>query len=125
MITVLRYLTKHLGRAGVTRPWGNLAKIKPALLPSPRQLSLDWVRRPVKRTIEAQSRLNALRMASPELTIAMDLVDEFTSLISKQSTDTLEECLSRAEVRACLKSRNFAEGIRRDESAINAAITTQ
>ena len=77
--TVRRYLTKRLGRAGKTRPRVNAAKPKPAPPPSPRQLSFDWVRRPEKRTVEAQARLDKIRAASPDLTIALDLADEFAA----------------------------------------------
>ena len=122
--TVRRYLTKRLGRAGKTRPRVNAAKPKPTPPPSPRQLSFDWVRRPEKRTVEAQARLDKIRAASPDLTTALDLADEFTALIRKQSTGTLKEWLSRAEVSPCPEVRHFAEGIRRDESAVNAAMTT-
>jgi transposase len=122
---VRRYLTKRLGRAGKTRPGVNAAKPKPVRLPSPRHLSFDWVRRPEKRTAEAQVRLGAIRSASPELSAALDLADEFSALIRKQSTGTLKEWLSRAEVSPCPEVRTFAEGIRRDESAVDAAVTTQ
>jgi transposase len=37
----------------------------------------------------------------------------------------LKEWLSRAEVSPCPEVRQFAEGIRRDESAVNAAVTTR
>lgn len=123
--TVRRYLTKRLGRAGKTRPRVNAAKPKPAAPPSPKQLSFDWVRRPEKRTVEAQIRLDKIRGVSPDLTAALDLSDEFTALIRKRSTGTLKEWLSRAEVSACAEVRQFAEGIRRDESAVNAAMTTR
>jgi transposase len=121
--TVRRYLTRRLGRAGQARPRVNAAKPKPAPPPSPKQLSFDWVRRPEKRTVEAQARLDKIRAASPDLTIALDLADEFTALIRKRSTGTLAEWLSRAEVSPCPEVRHFAEGIRRDESAVNAAMT--
>ena len=121
--TVRRYLTKRLGRAGQARPRVNAAKPKPTPPPSPKQLSFDWVRRPEKRTVEAQARLDTIRAASPELTIALDLADEFTALIRKRSTGTLADWLSRAEVSPCPEVRHFAEGIRRDESAVNAAVT--
>ena len=45
-------------------------------------------------------------------------------MIRKQSSVTLKEWLSRAEVSPCPEISNFAEGIRRDESAVNAAIIT-
>jgi transposase len=127
--TVRRYLTKRLGRAGKTRPRVDTArpkpnpKPKPTPPPSPKQLSFDWIRRPEKRTAEAGVRLDKLRAASPDLTIALDLADEFTALIRKRSTGTLKEWLSRAEVSLCPEVRHFAEGIRRDESAVNAAVT--
>jgi transposase len=123
--TVRRFLTKRLGRAGKTRPRVNAAKPKAAPPPSPKQLSFDWVRRPEKRTVEAQGRLDAIRAASPDLSAALDLADEFTALIRRRSTGTLKEWLSRAEVNPCPEVRNFAEGIRRDESAVNAAVTTR
>jgi transposase len=123
--TVRRYVTKCLGRAGKARPRVNAAKPKPAPPPSPRQLSFDWIRRPEKRTVEAQSRLDKIRAASPDLTAALDLADDFAALIRKQTAGTLTEWLSRAEVSACPEVRHFAEGIRRDESAVNAAMTTR
>ncbi len=121
--TIRRYLTKRLGRAGKTRPRVNAAKPKPTPPPSPKQLSFDWIHRAENRTVEAQARLDKVRGASPELTIALDLADEFTALIRKRSTGTLKDWLSRAEVSPCPEVRNFAEGIRRDESAVNAAAT--
>ncbi len=123
--TVRRYLTNRLGRAGQTRPRVNAAKPKPTPPPSAKSLSFDWVRRSEKRTVEAQGRLDKIRAASPDLTIALDLADEFASLIRQQSTSTLKEWLSRAEVSFCPEVRHFAEGIRRDESAVNAAVTTR
>jgi transposase len=41
------------------------------------------------------------------------------------SSGSVKEWLSRAEVDACLEVRHFAEGVRRDESAVNAAMTTR
>jgi transposase len=123
--TVRRYLTKRLGRAGKARPRVNAAKPKPAPPPSPMRLSFDWVRRPEDRTVEARARLGAIRAAGPDLTNALDLADEFAAPIRKRSTGTLKDWLSRAEVSPCPEVRNFAEGIRRDESAVNAAVTTR
>jgi transposase len=123
--TVRRYVTKRLGRVGKARPRVNAAKPKAAPPPSPKQLSFDWVRRPEKRTVEVQSRLDKIRGASPDLTTALDLADDFAALIRKRTTGTLTEWLLRAEVSTCPEVRQFAEGIRRDESAVNAAITTR
>jgi transposase len=121
--TVRRALTERLGRAGKSRPRANAAKPRPNRPPSPRQLSFDWVRRPENRTAEAQARLDKIRAASPDLTAALDLADEFKGLIRKQSRGTLRDWLTRAEASPCPEVRQFALGIRRDESAVNAAIT--
>jgi transposase len=85
----------------------NTAKPKPNPPPSPRQLSFDWIRRPEKRTVEAQARLDAIQRASPDLTRALDLANEFTALVRKSSTGMLQEWLSRAEADACPEVRNF------------------
>ena len=58
-----------------------------------------------------------------DLTAALDLGDEFKSLIREQSSGTLQDWLTRAEATLCPEVRHFAQGIRRDESAVNAAIT--
>jgi transposase len=121
--TIRRYLTRRLGRAGKTRPRVNAAKPKPFPPPSPRRLSFDRVRRPEDREVEDQARPDKIRAAGPELTIGLDLAGEFAALIRKRSAGTLKEWMSRAEVSACPEVRNFAEGIRRDESAVNAAVT--
>jgi transposase len=121
---VRRFLAKRLGRVGQVRPRVNAAKPKPIPPPSPRQLSFEWVRRPERRPAEAQARLEAIRRASPDLTGALDLADEFAALVRKRSTGTLTDWLSRAAVSACPEVRHFAEGIRRDEAAVNAAVTT-
>jgi transposase len=111
--TVRRSVTNRLGRAGKSRPRVNAAKPRPIRPPSPRQLSFDWVRRTEKRTVEAQARLDKIRAASPDLTTALDLADEFKSLIRKQSSGTLQDWLTRAEASPCPEVRHFAEGIRR------------
>jgi transposase len=121
---VRRYLNKRLGKTGKRRPRVNASKPKPAQPPTAKELSFDWIRRSEKRSPEALSRLIAIRSASPELSDALDTLDGFTSLIRKQSTGTLKEWLSRAEESPCPEVRNFAESIRRDESAVDAAITT-
>jgi transposase len=121
--TFRRSVTNRLGRAGKTRPRVNAAKPSPNRPPSPRQLSFDWVRRPEKRTVEAQARLDKIRAASSDLTTTLDLADEFKSLIRKQASGTLGDWLTRAEASPCPEIRHFAEGIRRDESAVNAAVT--
>ena len=58
-----------------------------------------------------------------ELAAALDLADGFAELIRKQSPETLGEWLARGEASSDPDLRRFAEGIRRDEAAVQAAVT--
>ena len=120
---VRRYLTKRLAAAGKTRPRAGAAKAPSLLRPSPRRLSFDWVRRREARDEEQEARLTAIRSGSGELSTALELADEFTALVRKQSTGTLTAWLTRAESSECSELRRFAEGIRSDEAAVRAAVT--
>jgi transposase len=120
---VRRYVRKRLAAAGKSRARDNAAKPPPAPpLPSARQLSFEWVRRPEHREEEPQARLDAIRGRSAELSAALDLADEFAALIRKVSQGTLTAWLARAESSSCPEIRRFAEGIRRDEAAVQAAV---
>src|SRR5262249_21960910 len=58
-----------------------------------------------------------------ELAAALDLANAFADLIRKRSTGTLSEWLTRGEASPDPDLRRFAEGIRRDEAAVHAAVT--
>ena len=70
-----------------------------------------------------QARLDAIRARSDELATALDLADGFAELIRKRSRETLGEWLARGEASSDPDLRRFAEGIRRDEAAVHAAVT--
>ena len=121
--SVRRYVTKRLAAAGKKRERINAAKAPFVPRPSAKQLSFEWVRRPEKRKPSEQARLNAIHAGSQELTAALDLADEFADLIRKRSRGTLSDWLTRGEASTNPEMRRFAEGIRRDESAVSAAVT--
>ncbi len=54
---------------------------------------------------------------------ALDLADGFADLIRKRSPETLSEWLTRGEASSDPDLRRFAEGTRRDEAAVHAAVT--
>jgi transposase len=68
-------------------------------------------------------RLDAIRGTSAEVAKALDLADEFAALLRKQSTGTLNDWLGKADAAECAELRRFADGIRRDEAAMRAAVT--
>ncbi len=120
--SVRRYVTKRLVTAGKSRVRVNAARPPAPPQPSAKQLSFNWVRRPEDREAEEQARLDAIRSQSAELSAALDLADEFAALNRKQSPGTLSDWLAKTESSACPELRRFAEGIRRDEAAVHAAV---
>src|SRR3954471_5434371 len=76
-----------------------------------------------KRKPPEQARLDAIRGCSVELTAVLDLADGFADLIRKKSTETLSDWLARGEASSDPDLRRFAEGIRRDEASVQAAVT--
>jgi hypothetical protein len=120
---VYAFVTKRLGAAGKKRERRNAAVPPAPRPPSARRLSFEWVRRPEKRKPSEQARLDAIRAYSEELTAALDLADGFADLIRKQSSTTLAEWWARGEASSDPDLRRFAEGIRRDEASVLAAVT--
>jgi transposase len=121
--SVYDFVTKRLGAAGMRRDRRNAAEPPAPRPPSARQLSFEWVRRSEKRKPPEQARLDAIRACSDELTAALDLADGFADLIRKRSSATLSEWLARGEASSDPDLRRFAEGIRRDEASVHAAVT--
>jgi transposase len=120
--SVYAFVTKRLGAAGKKRDRRNAADPPAPAPPSARQLSFEWARRAEKRKPPEQARLAAIRALSDELTAALDLADAFAALIRKQSPGTLSEWLTRGEASPDPDLRRFAEGIRREEAAVQAAV---
>jgi transposase len=121
--SVYAFVTKRLGAAGKRRGRRNAADPPAPAPPSARQLSFEWARRAEKRKPPEQARLDAIRALNDELTAALGLADAFADLIRKQSTGTLSAWLTRGEASPDPDLRRFAEGIRRDEAAVQAAVT--
>jgi transposase len=121
--SVYEFVTKRLGAAGKRRERLNAAEPPVPARPSARQLSFEWARRAEKRKPAEQARLEAIRARSDELAAALDLAEGFAELIRKRSRETLGEWLARAEAASDPDLRRFAEGIRRDEAAVGAAVT--
>jgi transposase len=121
--SVYAFVTKRLGAAGMRRDRLNAANPSVPAPPSARQLSFEWARRPEKRKPPEQARIDAIRACSDELAAVLDLADGFADLIRKRSSATLGEWLARGEASPDTDLRRFAEGVRRDEAAVQAAVT--
>jgi transposase len=68
--------------------------------------------------------MERLRALTGLLPAAPALADEFAAMVRKQMRTTLSEWLSKAEGSGCAELRNFAAGLRQDEAAVAAALTT-
>jgi transposase len=121
--SVQRYVRRRLGAAGKNRERAGAARPSAPPPASPRQLSFEWVRRPEDRKPNEQRRIDAIRASSNELATALSLADEFADLLRKRSLETLSDWLEKGEASPSPEIRRFAEGIRRDESAVLAAVT--
>ena len=121
--SVYAFVTKRLGAAGRKRGRRNAADPPVPAPPSARRLSFEWARRPERRKPPEQERLDAIRACSDELTAALDLANVFADLIRKRSSATLAEWLARGETSPDPDLRGFADGIRRDEACVKAAVT--
>jgi transposase len=121
--SVYAFVTKRLGAAGRKRGRRNAADPPVPAPPSARRLSFEWARRPERRKPPEQARLDAIRACSDELTAALDLANGFADLIRKRSSATLAEWLARGETSPDPDLRGFADGIRRDEACVKAAVT--
>jgi transposase len=123
--SVQRYVRKWLRVAGRKRERAIAARPTGALSPSARQLSFEWARRPEDRKPNEQRRIDAIRASSEELATALLLADEFADLIRRRSPHTLGDWLVKGEACPSPEIRRFAQGIRRDEAAVLAAVTQQ
>jgi transposase len=121
--SVRRYVAKRLAAMGKKHGRINAVTVAPPPRPSAKQLSFEWVRLREKRKPDEQARLDAMRAGSEELAAALDLADEFADLIRKRSPRTLGDWLVRGEASTSQELRRFAEGIRRDEPGVLAAVT--
>lgn len=122
-MTVRRFVTKRLAAMGRVRSRVNAAR-SATVVPTPRQLSFAWVRRPERRPADEQARIDAVRGVGGEVAAGLDLADGFAELVRKRPAITLEDWLAGAEGSGCAEVRAFAAGIRRDEAAVRAAVTT-
>ena len=118
--SVWRYVVRRVGVGDRKRK--RIGSTKPYVPPTAKRLSFSWVRRVEKRKPEEQTRIDVIRSAGAELTAALELADEFAALIRKQSQGTLSDWLMCGEASTSAEIRRFAEGVRRDEAAISAAM---
>jgi transposase len=120
---VRRFVSRRLG--STHRPGPRTTPCAPPAppRPSPRQLSFEFLKRAEKREAEEQARVDRLRV-EPALREALELAESFAALVRKQGTASFSEWLAQAEQSGCRELVGFAAGLRQDEAAVRAALTT-
>jgi transposase len=120
---VRRFVSRRLGSMHRPGPRTVPCVPLPPRRPSARQLSFEFLKRADKRKAQEQVRVDRLQ-AGPVLREALELVESFAALVRKQATASFSDWLANAEQSGCVELVGFAAGLRQDEAAVRAALTT-
>jgi transposase len=120
--TLRRFVTRRLAARGEPRERVNAARPPPPPTPSARSLSFAVIVKPTERTEAQQPQVTRLREISAEVAEAVGLVEAFASLVRKEGGTTLKDWQEQARNSASIELRRFAEGLERDQTAVQAAL---
>ena len=90
---------------------------------SSRQIAWLFVRPPEKLDEKQSAYLKKIREHSQEFLLVYTLVQEFWALVCEQKKTALKDWLTQAKQSGVTEFRNFAFGLERDFSAVEAALT--
>jgi len=97
---------------------------EPACQPlTPRRAAWLVLRRPEKRTAEEAQQLTQLHAQSAEVAEAIDLAQDFATLVRQRQPAQLDAWLQRATTSALEAVRRFATGLSEDYAAVKAGVT--
>ncbi len=119
---VRRFLTHRLRAAGIAP--ARSSRGPPYLRrPSARQLSFEFARRAEERSDEAVERMGKVS-SIPALCGPLALANELLAMTRGESKTALADWLGRADVSASGSVQSFAETLRTDAAAVQAALST-
>ena len=90
---------------------------------TPRRTTWLVLRREAKRTEAEAQQLAQLRAQSAEVAEAIDLAQDFTTLVRQRQPTQLDPWLTRATTSTLVALRRFATGLYEDYEAIKAGVT--
>jgi transposase len=116
-----RLVNRRLGLLGETRQRVNAAPLALPPPPSPRELSFAVLIRAEKRTASQQQQVGRLGEGAA-IAKAIGLMEAFAALVRKQSDSGLTAWQEKVNNSGCVEMRRFAEGLARDQAAVEAAL---
>lgn len=119
---VLRFLGRRLRAAGIAPVGSSRGPPRPRRS-SARQLSFEFVRRVENRSAEESERMEKVN-AIPELCGSLKLANELLEMTRGESKTLLSDWLGRADGSESGSVQSFAETLRTDSAAVQAALST-
>ena len=119
---VRRFLARRFQAAGVTPLRASRGPPRPRRS-SARQLSFEFVRRVENRSAEEAERMEKVN-AIPELCGSLKLANELLEMTRGESKTLLSDWLGRADAGGSGSVPSFAETLRTDSAAVQAALST-
>jgi len=120
--TLRRFVTRRLAARGEQRERVNAARPPPPPAPSARGLSFAVIAQPAARTETQQRQVAQLREIDGEMMEVVGLVEAFAALVRKQGGTTLKAWQEKALRGVSTELRRFAEGLEREQAAVQAAL---
>jgi transposase len=90
---------------------------------TPRRATWLVLRREEQRTVAEAQQLTQLRAQQAEVAEAIDLAQDFATLVRQRQPDQLDPWLTRATTSALEAMQRFATGLRDDYEAVKAGVT--
>lgn len=91
--------------------------------PTARELAWLVLKRPERCDETEKARLVQVKQREPKVEVAVTLAQEFASMVRERQADLLDGWLERAGRSGLGSLKSFADGIRRDYSAVRAALS--
>jgi len=125
-----RVLAQADDPCGTTRPQGTSERPPRRLFSkrqrlAPRQASFLFIKRPETLTDRQGKRVEQVCQAHPDLRHAYELAQAFVTMLADRAATRLDGWLEQAQGSHLPELRGFAEGLRRDYAAVQAACTTE
>jgi transposase len=110
------------------RKWhsATVEQVKRSILPVPTPRQITWMMlKPTEKLEEQQRQLvEEVLKLSPAIKQGLTLVEEFRCLVRERQAEGLTQWMERAATSGLVEVENFVKGLKRDEAAVRAALSS-